>query len=89
MVTTAFPLKTILPYMVTRDTKPGPLFINADNKLLTHQGLYTTLPKLLGKIGLPATDYNTHSFRIGATTTAKDAGISDVLMINTESKGEF
>jgi len=72
-----FPLKAILPYMVTRYTKPGSFFITADNKSLTRQRFYSLLFTLLNKIGLPATDYNTHSFRIGAATTAKGAGISD------------
>jgi len=71
------PLKAILPYMVTRDTKPGPFFITADNKPLMCQRFYSLLSTLLNEMRLPATDYNTHSFRIGAATTAKDAGISD------------
>jgi len=63
--------------MVTRGTKLGPFFITADNKPLTRQRFYSLLSTLLNKIGLPATDYNIHSFRIGTATTAKDAGISD------------
>jgi len=71
------PLKAILPYMVTRGTKLGPFFLTTDNKPLTCQRFHTSLSNLLDKIGLPARDYNIHSFRIGAATTAKDAGVSD------------
>ena len=69
------PLKAILPYMVIRGHKPGSFFLTADDKPLTCQKFYTLLSNLLKKIGLPASHYNTHSFRIGAATTAKEAGI--------------
>ena len=71
------PVKAILPYMVIRGSKPGPLFLTVDKKPLTCQRFHASLSSLLKEIGLPASDYNTHSFRIGAATTAKDTGISD------------
>jgi len=54
-----------------------PFFLTADNKPLTCQRFHTSISSLLDKIGLSARDYNTHSFRIGAATIAKDAGVSD------------
>ena len=71
------PLRAILPYLVIRSSKSGPLFLTADGSPLTRQRFHTLLSTLLRKIGLPVTHYNTHSFRIGAATSAKDAGISD------------
>ena len=71
------PLKAILPYLVVRGTKPGPLFLTADGLPLTRQKFHNCLSTLLKNIGLSASQYNTHSFRIGAATSAKDAGISD------------
>ena len=71
------PLRAILPYLVIRGSKSGPLFLTADGSPLTRQRFHTLLSTLLRKIGLPVTHYNTHSFRIGAATSAKDAGISD------------
>ena len=70
------PLRAILPYLVTRGSKSGPLFLTADGSPLTRQRFHNFLSTLL-KIGLPATHYDIHSFRIGAATSVKDAGISD------------
>ena len=71
------PLKAILPYLVARGTKPGPLFLTTDGLPLKWQKFHNCLSTLLKNIGLPASQYNTHSFRIGAATSAKDAGILD------------
>ena len=71
------PVKAILPYLIIRGSKPGPLFLTVDNQPLTCQRFHASLSSLLSKIGLPASNYNTHGFRIGAATTAKDAEISD------------
>ena len=72
------PVKGILPYLALRDTKPGPLFITQDNKFLTRQQFSAALSKVLKATVLDSCKYNTHSFRIGAATTGKQAGISDV-----------
>ena len=71
------PLKAILPYMVIRGNTPGPFFLMADRQLLTRQVFHNHSSNFLRQLGLPAADYNTHSFRIGAATTAKEVGISD------------
>ena len=39
---------------------------------------HPTPPRILEKLSLKVHHYNTHSFRIGAATSAKQAGISDV-----------
>ena len=72
------PVKGILPYLALRGTKPGPLFITQDNKFLTRQLFSAALSKVLKATGLDSCKYNTHSFRIGAATSGKQAGISDV-----------
>ena len=43
------PVKAILPYMVIRGSKSGPLFLTADSKPLTHQRFHTSLSSLLKK----------------------------------------
>ena len=60
-----------------RRLHPGPLFITADHVSLILHRLTTSLLSILQTIWLDVRKYSTHSFRIGAATSAKDAGISD------------
>ena len=74
---TVCPVKVLLPYLVLRGRKDGPLFITAKGTPLTRQYFSTALSTVLKHIGLDDRQYNTHSFRIGAATSAKAEGISD------------
>ena len=58
----------------------APLFVLADNRLLTRTAFVTMLCVELGKLGLDSTLYAGHSFRIGAATTAEAAGLLDWLI---------
>ena len=49
-----------------------------NGQYLTRQLFGTQLDKILQEAGMNAKLYNTHSFRIGAATSAREAGISDV-----------
>ena len=71
------PVQAIIHYLTFRGTTPGYLFITANRKPLTRQIFATSLSGLLKDVGLPVAQYNMHSFRIGAATTAMSAGISD------------
>ena len=71
------PVKAILPYLVLRGKKDGLLFITAKGASLTRQYFSRALSTILKHIGLDDQQYNTHSFRIGAATSAKAAGVSD------------
>ena len=51
--------------------------MTAGGKPLTRQYLVSSLSAILLKAGLDDSSYNTYSFRIGAATSAKEAGISD------------
>ena len=70
------PVQAILPYLGMRGSKAGPLFITSEGRPLTRQ-LFSSLSAILKKAGLDLTNYNTHSFPIGAVTSAKEAAISD------------
>ena len=70
------PVKSILPYLVLRGDGDGPLFMT-NQKPLTRQHFSEALSAILKQIGLDDQRYNTHSFRIGAATSAKAAGVSD------------
>ena len=72
------PIKALLPYLVLRGDRPGPLFLLQDGRRLTRQIFATTLDNLLKELHLNPVEFNTHSFRIGAATSAKEANISDM-----------
>ena len=67
----------ILPYLAARGNKPGPLFITQDGKGLTRQAFSALLDSLLSKLHLDTKCFNTHSFRIGAATSAAHTHIPD------------
>lgn len=71
------PVKAILPYLVVRGCQQGPLFIMKDGRKLTRQLFSTSLDVILEKLHLEGGHYNTHSFRIGAATSAREAGMED------------
>ena len=72
------PVEAILPYLAIRGKQPGPLFVLADNTMLTRAIFASTLKSILSELDLNAHLYNTHSFWIGAATTANKAGISEL-----------
>jgi len=72
------PVKTLLPYLAVRGSSPGPLFTFSDHTYLARSRFKTVLSATLEQAGLDDSKYNTHSFCIGAVTSAKAAGISDM-----------
>ena len=71
------PVKAILPYLAMRGGQAGPLFMTQEGHGLTHQMFSSKLNSLLITLKLDQKHYNTHSFRIGAATSAVQAKISD------------
>ena len=67
----------MLLYLAIRGDQPGPLFVLSDNTMLTRRYFASALKDTIGKLNLDTHSYNTQSFRIGAATSAKQAGISD------------
>lgn len=72
------PVSAILPYLAIRGARIGPLFVLEDGSYLTRQRFATMVSSTLKHAGVNDKLYTTHSFRIGAATTAKEAGVSDV-----------
>ena len=66
------PVSAILAYLVVRGAQPGPLFLTQQGKPLTRHYFSSPLTTILG---LPVQKFNTHSFRIGAATSAKQVQI--------------
>ena len=69
------PVRAILPYLALCGNQPGPLFMGTDGKMLTCQTFSSELDHILSKLMLDRGSYNTHSFQIGAATSAMEAGI--------------
>ena len=61
-----------------RGNQHGPLFLLKDGRRLTRQLFSTFLDNILGKLQLNQSHFGTHSFQIGAATTAKEAGVDDI-----------
>lgn len=72
------PVAAMLPFLALRGSKPGPLFILRDGSYLTRKKFTDLLRSTLREAGLDDSKYAAHSFRIGAATSAKEAGIDDV-----------
>ena len=72
------PVTALLPYLAVRGSNEGPLFMMANQQYLTPSLFRASLFNTLKSVGINTHEYNTHSFRIGAATSAKAAGISDL-----------
>jgi len=66
-----------LPYLVACGKKEGLLFITEDGRGLTRQAFSALIDPLLSKLNLNIKHYNTHSFCVGAATSAAEAGIPE------------
>ena len=81
------PLTSMLSYLVVRGNVAGPLFIWKDGQFLTRSSFVAAVRRVLESAGLNASDFNGHSFRIGAATTAASRGMEDC-MIKTLGRWE-
>ena len=71
------PVQAMVAYLVVRGGQPGALFMERDGTVLTRQLFSRALKDIFDELKLNYCDFNTHSFRIGAATTANQAGLSD------------
>ena len=75
------PVTAILPFLAVRGNRDCPLFILKDGQMLTRQLFSSFLDDILSKLQLNQSHFNTHDFfRIGATTTAKEAGVDNTFV---------
>ena len=74
------PVTALVGYIAVRNPLPGPLFILTSGAPLTRPYLVSSLQAALRSAGLDDKQYNGHSFRIGAATTAAQQGIEDSLI---------
>jgi len=71
------PVTALLPYMSLQGNTPGPLFVLEDGHYLTRSLFGDFLNNLLDKLHLTKDHFNTHSFQIGAASSARAANIPD------------
>lgn len=78
------PVKALRKYIDARRasgaTSLHPLFVNPENNVLQRGYFLSKLKELLSRLGLAASDYSGHSFRIGAATSAANAQVEDHLI---------
>ena len=70
----------IFPCLTLRGSCRGPLFLLEDGRGLTRQLFSTSLDNLLSELKRDTRKYSTHSFWIGAATSAKTANIPDTFI---------
>ena len=71
------PVSETLRYVGRRGPAPGPFFIFENGTPLTKAAFILRVREALVTLGLNCQDYAGHSFRIGAATTAAQAGLED------------
>lgn len=74
------PVGAILCYIALRGLSPGPLFLFQNGQFLTRAALVREIRQALQSVGIEASAYSGHSFRIGAATSAAAAGVEDALI---------
>ena len=74
------PVAATLGYLAIRPSLTGPLFLFQDNSPLSRPRLVQSLRHALTAAGIDDSNFNGHSFRIGAATAAARRGLSDSLI---------
>jgi len=74
------PVQAMLSYLSVRPPTPGPLFLLPSGQGLTRAFLVSHLQTALSQAGIDSSQFNGHSFRIGAATTAAQKGLEDSLI---------
>ena len=74
------PVTSMLSYLVVRGSLAGPLFVYPDGSFLTRDRFVEEVRGALDSAGVDPMLFNSHSFRIGAVTTAAARGLEDSLI---------
>lgn len=70
------PIKALASFLEVRGQEAGFLFIHSDGSPLTKYQFWVVTSKALASLGLQGVQFGTHSFRIGAASTAAAMGYS-------------
>ena len=71
------PVDALVQYIAIQGGTPGSLFLVSPNQSLTRALFSAALKKAFQELHMDHHQFNTHSFRIGAAISAKQAGVSD------------
>ena len=71
------PVAALLDYLSSRGDGPGPLFMFSDDSPLHRSRFVQEVQQALSASGLIGLNFNSHSFRIGAATSAGAAGVPE------------
>lgn len=71
------PVAALVEYISARGDSPGPFFLSYTRKPLLKADFVTETRRALARAGFHPHNYAGHSFRIGAATSAAQAGIED------------
>jgi len=71
------PVMASTAYLAIRGTRPGPFFCHRDGTPLTRPQFVEQVRLILSQAGYNPELYASHSFRIGAVSTAAACGIED------------
>lgn len=85
------PVAAVCAFMAQRGTSPGPFFVFPDGTPLTKPRFVEIIRAALEELGLPQEQFAGHSFRIGAATTAAQAGLEDstIMMLGRWNSAAF
>lgn len=75
------PCKLLIEYIEVRPKHVGPLFCHLNCQPITRYQFVSVLKKGLEHIGIDASLYSSHSFRIGSATTLSMKGVSDEIIM--------
>jgi hypothetical protein len=71
------PVFQLTQYLYLRRKSPGPLFISPESSPVNRAQFTQILNQSLNLDGLPSSYYQSHSFRVGASSFAMELGKSD------------
>ena len=71
------PVAALLDILTVRGENPGPLFMAEGGRPLRRSGFVQHVQAALAASGLPSLNFNGHSFRIGAATSASVAMVPE------------
>ena len=71
------PVSALLDYLTIRGNRPGALFINENGSPMRRGQFVIKVQQALQQTGVVGHHFNGHSFRIGAATSASQAGVPE------------
>lgn len=71
------PVQALSAFVHIRPPQQGLLFVHADSRPLTRYQFNAVLAKVIKHLGLPVSQFKSHSFRIGRATSLAMLGVSD------------